>query len=305
MLDGKIGNADKLNTKKDTPVLDLTGMKVMKPESIIREKICIDTIAYMYPHWYKKDGVYYYKKTDFMYYELLMSELLREFGLRSVDFYVSRDGKDVFIASRNFKDKSNKYYYYSRMFKRCIEHIGLREIGMDNIKTELKKITTAENAKEVSDELFTLTAVDCFSGQSDRTSSNLMFEKSNGLYHLAPIYDNGYCFKGYRIQEYSSCYQKLYFPYIPDPDDDFTGKYEERTLIIDSIRLNTLRLIRDNLAFYNAICKCLDIDIDEIIKRTNDKHQIKIYKAQRDYIRKYLDKKKKNFELTLSCIEHI
>ena len=111
------------------------------------------------------------------------------------------------------------------------------------------------------EQIFSLIAFDFFSGQNDRTHINVTFEEKNGNVLLAPMCDNGVAFYMSDFNTYVSCFDNLYFPY-----DN----------IIDPPQLYLLKLIRENIVFYNKLSKALDIDIRELLDRTLEKYKIRM-----------------------------
>jgi len=237
-----------------------------------------------YPEWYILDHVYNYFKTNDAFNELLMVELFKEFNLKCLEYQIAKDNNKIGIISKNFRKRGTSYYeYYSYPDESAFyayktlnefEEYASRFINSDNLSTLIASLSR-------------LLVVDFFSGQSDRTSCNLLFEERNEL-KLAPISDNGSIFNKDEMNISSSCIETLRFPNSP---------------IVNIWEYNTLSLIVKNVEFRKYLIKCLDIDMNEIINRTIDKYCLKLYKYEINEIISYFDAKKKIINNTLKLVK--
>lgn len=211
-----------------------------------------------YTNWYLLDGNLFYFKTDYIFNEIFLSELAHEFNVKCVQFMFAKDGKNLGIISRNFRKKTFNYYDYMEF---CNLFFGEIPSDIETFKSHMYAKFDKENADKLMEQIFSLIAFDFFSGQNDRTHINVTFEEKNGNVLLAPMCDNGVAFHMGDFNTYVSCFDNLYFPY-----DN----------IIDPSQLYLLKLIRENILFYNKLYKALDIDIHELLDRTLEKYKIRM-----------------------------
>ena len=132
---------------------------------------------------------------------------------------------------------------------------------IESFKSHLYSKFDKETADKLMEQIFSLIAFDFFSGQNDRTHINVTFEEKNHNVVLAPICDNGVAFHMGDFNTYVACFDNLTFPY---------GN------IIDPSQLYLLRLIRENVVFYNKLSKALDINIRDVLERTLEKYKIRM-----------------------------
>ena len=77
-------------------------------------------IDYYRRSWCYKDGSYYFYKSDFAFYELLLKELFEEFNLKCVDFLLASYQNNLGVMyqrgtgiSKNFKKVSYSLFLLS------------------------------------------------------------------------------------------------------------------------------------------------------------------------------------------------
>lgn len=211
-----------------------------------------------YTNWYLLHGKLFYFKTDFIFNEIFLSELAQEFNVKCVQFMLAKDGKNVGIISGNFRKKTFNYYDYMEF---CNLFFGEFPRNIESFKTHLYSTFDKETADKLMEQIFSLIAFDFFSGQNDRTHINVTFEEKDHNVVLAPMCDNGVAFHMGDFNTYVACFDNLTFPY-----DN----------IIDPSQLYLLRLIRENVVFYNKLSKALDINIRDVLERTLEKYKIRM-----------------------------
>ena len=235
-----------------------------------------------YTNWYLLHGKLFYFKTDFIFNEIFLSELAQEFNVKCVQFMLAKDGKNVGIISGNFRKKTFNYYDYMEF---CNLFFGEFPRDIESFKSHLYSKFDKETADKLMEQIFSLIAFDFFSGQNDRTHINVAFETNGSeVAKLAPLCDNGVSFSTSDFNSYISCFGNLYFPF---------DKY------IDPRQLELLKLVRNNISFYNSLAKALDIDIQEILNRTIEKYKFKMSTQEKIKINDYFGAKKDVIERTL------
>ena len=236
-----------------------------------------------YTNWYiLNDGLYYFK-SDFVFNELFLSELASEFNVKCVKFMLATDGNHVGVLSKNFRKKASLYQDYLEFSKNFFAYVPE---NLESFKASSYSVFGSEIGKKLVDQVFALVAFDFFSGQNDRTHINVAFEtNSTDIVKLAPICDNGVAFNTCDFDSYVSCFGNLYFPF---------DRY------IDPRQLELLKLVRNNVSFYNSLAKAIDIDIQEILNRTLEKYKLRMSSFEKMKLNDYFGSKKDVIERTLS-----
>ena len=235
-----------------------------------------------YTNWYVFDDGLYYFKSDFVFNEIFLSELAREFNVKCVKFMLATDGHHIGVLSKNFIKKTSTYLDYLECTRRYFAYIPE---DLDTFKNQSYGVFGEDIGKRLTDQVFSLVAFDFFSGQNDRTHINVAFETNGSeVAKLAPLCDNGVSFSTSDFNSYISCFGNLYFPF---------DKY------IDPRQLELLKLVRNNISFYNSLAKALDIDIQEILNRTIEKYKFKMSTQEKIKINDYFGAKKDVIERTL------
>lgn len=235
-----------------------------------------------YTNWYILDDGLYYFKSDFVFNEIFLSELASEFNVKCVKFLLATDGKHIGVLSKNFRKKTSSYLDYLEFSRNFFAHVPE---NLEAFKANTYTIFGEDVGKKLVDQIFSLVAFDFFSGQNDRTHINVAFEtNSTDVVKLAPICDNGVAFNTGNFDSYISCFGDLYFPF---------DRY------IDPRQLELLKLVRNNVSFYNGLRKALDIDIQEILNRTLEKYKLRMSTHEKIKLNDYFGSKKDIIERTL------
>lgn len=235
-----------------------------------------------YTNWYILDDGLYYFKSDFVFNEIFLSELASEFNVKCVKFLLATDGKHIGVLSKNFRKKTSSYLDYLEFSRNFFAHVPE---NLEAFKANTYTIFGEDVGKKLVDQIFSLVAFDFFSGQNDRTHINVAFEtNSTDVVKLAPICDNGVAFNTGNFDSYISCFGDLYFPF---------DRY------IDPRQLELLKLVRNNVSFYNGLSKALDIDIQEILNRTLEKYKLRMSTHEKIKLNDYFGSKKDIIERTL------
>lgn len=259
---------------------DVTDLSV---EELARYLRIDNDLFKFYTNWYVlQDGLYYFK-SDFVFNELFLSELAHEFNVQCVKFMLATDGSHVGVLSKNFRKKSSLYLDYLEFASRYFIDVP---DDIESLKCQTCTRFGDEVGKKLMEQVFSLVAFDFFSGQNDRTHINVSFEmNSDDVVKLAPLCDNGVAFNTGNFNSYISCFEDLYFPV-----DNY----------IDPRQLKLLKLVRNNLAFYNSLSKALDINVQEVLNRTLEKYKLKASIHDRIKLNDYFGAKKDVIERTLS-----
>lgn len=260
----------------------------------------------MYNHWYEINDKFYFKKSEYFFFELLLSELSKELKVKSTKFLLAKDEGKYCIVSENFKKINNRYVFFDQLLRILDKNILESYYNNPNL-TDFNNIVSKKciNSNELMDSIYRLIAFDFFTGQGDRHTYNVIFETN--LYNevkLSPLCDNGRAFRSYSLHEYNSCFDNLYFPHEYDEYDEFSSITKPQ-IIVDRMQLHTLEVVKRNRELFNSLEKCLDIDMNKLIDKTIKKYKIIVTKEYRDAIVKYIDRKKNIIDLTLCCTKHI
>lgn len=240
-----------------------------------------------YTNWYLLNGKLFYFKTDFIFNEIFLSELAKEFDVKCVKFMLAKDEKNIGIISRNFRKKTFNYFDYKEF---CEKYFGEFPRDIETFKSHLYSRFDKENADKLMEQIFSLVAFDFFSGQNDRTHINVTLEEKDGNVLLAPMCDNGVAFHMGDFNSYAACFDNLFFPY-----DN----------IIDPSQLYLLKLIRENVVFYNKLAKALEINIRDVLERTLEKYKIRMSVLEKIKVNDFFGAKRDVIERALSYSKKI
>ena len=244
-----------------------------------------------YNSWYKIDDKLYYFKSHFIFNELFLSELIKQYNLKSVTYEVVRSNGILGIMSESIKNKKSKYFDYDLFFQHLKTRIPRNLLSLEDV---ISTITTESNKEELMNAIYRLTAFDWFSGQSDRSDTNVVFEQRNGL-HLAPIYDNGSAL--HYIPNQNGKYDRLYTTYYSS-FDNLSFPTHELEVNEDSEYL--FYLINNNYELYDYLCKSLDINVQEVLRSTIDRYKLFVPDVDRKALVDYFDTKKRILDTTLT-----
>lgn len=240
--------------------------------------IDLDTL-FMYDDWYILNDEFYYFKEHCIFEELFMSELAYECKIKCVEFKLAFDEGNLGVISKLYRTKDKQYYMYSDFCDNYFNHIP----ADSNVFKLASSIAFGEeNAQVLMNEIFGLVSFDIFSGQRDREEYNLFFECDNNSVRLAPLCDNGAVFTESLV--YSCPFGKFSL------FDDYEYKV---------YRNNLLRIVSFNKNLFDKLAFLLDVNIDEILRRTIDKYRVIINNEYISYVLSYFDNRKKAVESTL------
>ena len=274
-------------------VVDISGKRFDQVTSYSKDDMAsmlqIDPLTFkFYCDWYLIDNKLYYFKSDYMFNEIFLSELAHELGIKCVDFKLSDNGKFTGIISESFRRDGFNYYDYMELEREFFLHDSRSIVDFKYLASDA---FGEDESKKLLDEIYKLIAFDVFTGQFDRVPSNVTFElDSKGNIELAPLCDNGAAFNTTRFNTYRSCFGDLAFP---------VDKY------IDSCQLETLKLVRDNLAFYNEFEKLVNINVKDVLERTLEKYKLKMSESKKCDLYGFFDEKKDSIERTLAYSKKI
>lgn len=270
-------NLVNIKGKRFNEVTDLSEEDLARYLKINRE------LFSMYTNWYVIDDELYYFKRHFIFNELLLSELAREFNVKCVDFKLATDGEHIGVISKNFRKKESLYSDYLEF---AIKYFITIPEDLASFKANAYAVFGDKVGSKLTNQVFDLVAFDFFSGQNDRTHINVAFEtRCKEVAKLAPLCDNGVAFTTSDFNTHASCFGDLYFPF-----DN----------CIDSRQLELLKLIRDNVSFYNSLLKALKVDTNEVLDRTLEKYKLKMSTRSRIKLNDYFGSKKDVIERSLA-----
>lgn len=235
--------------------------------------------------WVRIHGKYYYFKYSPIR-ELLMEQLYNQYGLECVSFeLVTRFGANG-VMSKNFRTFDNEYDRINQfILKRTSCDTPISNTGLDVLSDLIGDSTSKKSKKTIMDDLTKMLALDYFTGQADRFARNIILEtsKKTNETRLAPLTDNGICFRDYNINRFVGYIQDLDFdPKCSTHDAD-----------------ETMSLLKDNELFRRTFESLLQLDFSKIIKKVEEKHNIEIGEYAIEAILKLLDAKKDIIDTSL------
>lgn len=248
---------------KDIKGMKYSNMGITKSELCKLVGIDMATIN-IYDNWYLLDDKFYYYKNEFIFRELLMSELFNEINIRTVDFKLVKNYYGLGIISESYRTLEKEYYTYNDF---CINYLSCSNIDLLNFKDRVYNSFGSKNTYEVMNSLYGMLAMDLFSGQVDRGEYNFFFECDDNSVRLAPLCDNGACLFQPKYNE---------FPF---------GNYSLSSH-------NFLSLLKFEKDFYYIVESILDINIYSILEKIIDKYKININEDYKKFILDYFDSKK-------------
>lgn len=243
-------------------------------------------ILQRYDDWYILDDGFYYFKCHSIFEELFMSELSHECNVRCVEFKIAENNlmneypfKALGIMSKLYRNRDNNYYEYSDFCKKYFNHIPN---NLMVFKLASSIAFGEDKSQKLMEDIYNLITFDIFSGQWDREEHNFFFECSDNGVRIAPLCDNGMIFD-----------KKLTYH---SPFGDFSLSDINNN---ESFRKNLLFLIDNERMFCEKFAYLLDIDINEVLKRTIDKYRIIMNIDEQRKILDYFDDRKSAVEYTL------
>lgn len=242
-----------------------------------------------YNSWYNINGKLYYYKNHFIFNELFLSELIKEYRLTTPNYSLAIVNNELGIVSESIKNNDSQYFDYDLFFENTNTKIPRNILSLEEF---FKNNISDKNKEELMNEFYRLTAFDWFSGQTDRSDTNVIFKIDKDI-HLAPIIDSGSSLHYVRFQKkkYDILYTSYYssFENLSFPTDD----------LLDSDHMYLFDLINNSIEFYNYLCKSLDIDIYKILKNTSEKYKLLIPNFDRKEVNDFFEVKKRILENTL------
>lgn len=178
---------------------------------------------------------------------------------------IRKSGIQIRLGSYDFRDMENYEY-----FQVC--DIGLKD-NHSFLEDILNMAPTEENQNELLNEIEELFALDTFMGQTDRYSTNILFErnKKTGELHLAPLYDFEYSLK--------KCYMDSKMIY-----GNFLHPFRTRE--------DYLAFIQEHPEFKIKLKSYLDVDLTETIQRSFRRHGLHIPNSKIPYYKDFEDGRK-------------
>lgn len=222
-----------------------------------------------YDNWYLLDDGYYYFKYSYVFEELFMSEMASLMGVNCVSWVLAIRGMTKGIISKLYRKNDKNYYMYSDFCKR---YFNQDICNLNDLYDMLLIRFDFENVCRIMNDIYGMLVMDLFSGQTDRGEYNFFFECSDRV-RLAPLCDNGRCFGG------NMMYRTPF------------GNYSLYGSVSNSYN-DIYKLLNDNREFYSKLESVLDIDVNEVLKRTIDRNKIILNNEYKYFLLSYFDKKK-------------
>lgn len=275
---------------KDTKLIELEEQnhnpKILKDILNIDEK----TLS-LWNRWYNLDGKWYYYKTGIPSYsffnELLGVELAKNFDLDTIEYQIACQKLNInrnhpFYAdfptygygliSENFREKDKEYLNptdlgYSFFKDSNIKNLNGKTILKDLSIIEFLRCDTEENYNELIRNIIKLSVLDFYMQQEDRCDRNILFSKNKENYiRLAKVFD------------FELSFAKL------------SLDYSNSLLLLNLENKKTLDIIRTNLDFQEQFYNLMNINMQDVIDRINDKYKLKM---TRDFLSIYFDHDKR------------
>lgn len=237
------------------------------------------SILTVYSNWFRIANKFYYFKNKFCFEEILMGEIFRKFGVKSVEHQIVQNDGIYGIISENFRKPENRYIRFDEFIEMDMP------INLKILKTIIKNKVSAHDKKEINETVAKIIALDIMFGQIDREYYNIFFEEGNNKINLAPMFDNGLMFySSYRNRIiYESCFDTI-------------------ELRRDSILKSTRQILQENYLIIKYLNEALNINIDYIIKIIEEKYCLKIPQNISKNINKFYDNNRFTTEKTLKLI---
>ncbi len=235
-----------------------------------------------YNNWYLINNKLYYYKDYSIMIEVFLSELAKEFNLKSVDYQFVTRGKKLGIMSESFKDNDSKCYHYNEYFKSKNIYVPR---SISSLKEALSEVINNNNKIHFMNDIFKLMSFDILCGQHDRSDGNITIMENNNI-SLGPIYDNELAF--FDNDEYYSSFDRVYLP-------DYYNLE-----LVDKCHKYLFKLINSNIELFNYLNKALDIDIYKVLQNTIKKYNLVVPRSDKKELIRFFDNRKIKIERTLS-----
>lgn len=230
-----------------------------------------------YDSWFLIDNEFYYFKYNYVFEELFMSELANSLGVKCVSFTGAVRGMTKGIISKLYRINNKNYYMYSEF---CNEFFNQEISNLDSLIEILLGKYSFENVCKLMNDIYGMIAMDLFSGQTDRLEYNFLFECGDDSVKLAPLCDNGRCFGANMMYRSPFGNFSLY--------GGVSNKYND-----------IYKLLNDSKSFYLKLDSVLDVNIEDVLRRTIDKYNIIVNGEYKQFILNYFDEKKTDVERVL------
>lgn len=291
---------DSTEVKNKKDFLDISACfldaKDKNNNKLLVDKLGLNSAFFLaYNNWYIVNGKLHYYKNFYknIFNELFLSELVKEYKLKNLEYKLVNSKDGVGIISESFKKPDKKYLDYDYYFN----SFGIKNEpdNMPMLNKTLKKLISDKNRIKLMNEFYRLTAFDFFSGQTDRSAGNLIFEIGDETC-LAPIFDNESSLNYVKLNSKKINYKVLYASLLTAFDhlEFYFGDY------LSDSNFYVFNLINNNFEFYKYLCLCLDIDINKILDRTIEKYGLIVPECDRKELLDFFDIKKSIIESTLS-----
>lgn len=248
-----------------------------------------DTIS-VYDEWFLLDDGFYYFKVEHIIEELFLSELAHECDVRCVDFNFAFNNGSLGIISKLYRDPSKEYNSYDDF---CKKHFNCIVDDLGSFKVVCDVMLGNDVSNRLMNDIYGLISFDIFTGQIDRYSYNVFFETFGNDIRLAPMCDNGGAFS--LKNDYDSCFDMLSLHDGRKNGDSFIVFTEDSVY-----KRQLLGLLKEEKIFLKRFERLLDVNIDDALKRTLEKHGLLLSSYRRQKIMDYFDNKKRAVECTLS-----
>lgn len=263
-------------------LIDITGKKYSNM-GITKCELCKllgieKEIIDIYSDWFLLDNKFYYYKNEFIFRELLMSELFQELKVSCVDFKLVKKNGRLGIVSESYRNIDKNYYMYNDF---CLRYFNCNISNLIDFRKFCQNVFGTKKTCLLMDDLFGMLAMDLFSGQVDRGEYNFFFECDKDNVRLAPLCDNGAClFEA----------KKNLFPF---------GEFS----LISKTENDIYSLLRNDMDFYFKLESLLDIDISFILDKVAEKNEINIDNGTISFVLNYFNVRKNKINKCLKICQ--
>lgn len=213
--------------------------------------------AHRLQNWALVKGKYYYVKQQRVLNEQVGEALAKKMWLPTSHNILGIKNGNIVNMSENFKEPGKTYCNPSQIFSYS---------DVDKLQL-FKRILKTDNYEKLENDILKMYAIDIYMRQMDRADVNILFEKTNEGYELAPLYDY--------TSSMAGNYFKTYYNGINDIDltkanmDKVFNMYPRLRVYLDMLsRVDLAKIVDDICNEYKLINTG---DIKEYYKEEQEK----------------------------------
>lgn len=236
------------------------------------------SILTVYSNWFRIANKFYYFKNKFCFEEILMGEIFRKFGVKSVEHQIVQNDGIYGIISENFRKPDYKYIRFDKFIEIDMP------INLKMFKSIIENKVNAYDINKINETISKIIALDIMFGQNDREYHNVFFEQTAKNITVAPMFDNGLIFcRYYGGIMYSSCFDNI------EMFDEYINNY-------------TIKVFEENPQIVKYLNQALSINMNELLTEIQEKYYLIVSKKTSKEIMNYYDDNRKITEKTLKLI---